>query len=138
MKVGGYTEAEMKEKRARIEDALGAVQSALRSGVVAGGGVAYLTASRCLSNEGAEGILKRALQAPLKTIVNNANHDGSFVVHKLLNTQEFAWDGWDVFKGKPLNMAEAKIFDPLEVAIEAITSSVSVASMLITVEAGIF
>ena len=141
VKVGGITEASMKEKRARIEDALGAVQSALRSGIVAGGGTAYLMASRVLSDRGGEGILKRALQKPMQTIVDNAHQDGRYVVRTLLDRfasgENSNWVGWDLKEQKQIDMYENKIIDPLWVALKAVESSVSVASTLIMAEAGI-
>lgn len=138
VKVGGHTEAEMKEKRARIEDALGAVQSALRSGIVAGGGCSYLYASECLNNDNvAEGILKRALQAPFKTIVKNAQQEEGYVFRNLLEKHENKWQGWDLYNEKIVDMYAIGVFDPLEVAEQAITNAVSVASLLITAECAV-
>ena len=136
--VGGVTEAEMREKRARIEDALGAVQSALRSGIVAGGGTAYLKASKILSDRGGEGVLKKALEMPMITIVNNAKQEGGYVVRTILsNYEEGDWVGWDLRKQEPANMYQLKVIDPLLVALKAVESSVSVAGTLVMAEAGI-
>ena len=135
--VGGFTESAMKEKRARIEDALGAVQSALRSGIVAGGGSSYLWASRVLNDEGGEGILKRALRKPLETIVRNANQNGDFAVEMLLLNGENEWSGWDVRGKKVIDLYKSKIIDPLLVAEKVVESACSVAGIMLTAEAGI-
>ena len=137
VKVGGHTEAAMKEKRARIEDALGAVQSALRSGIVAGGGCSYLYASLCLGDEGAEGILKRALRAPFRTIVKNAQQEDGYVYKNLLEKHENVWEGWDLYNEEIVNMYSIGVFDPLEVAEQAVLNAVSVASLLMTAECAI-
>ena len=135
--VGGHTESAMKEKRARIEDALGAVQSALKTGIVAGGGASYLWASQVLSDDGGEGILKRALRKPMETIVGNARQNGDFAVEMLLRDGEHAWHGWDVREKEVIDLYKTKIIDPLLVAEKAVESSVSVAGLMITAEAGI-
>ena len=135
--VGGHTESAMKEKRARIEDALGAVQSALRSGIVAGGGACYLWASLDLSDEGGEGILKRALRKPMETIVGNARQNGDYAVETLLRDGGNAWHGWDIRQKTVIDLYQSKIIDPLLVALKVVESSVSVAGTLLMAEAGI-
>jgi chaperonin GroEL len=135
--VGGHTELAMKEKRARIEDALGAVQSALKTGIVAGGGASYLWASQVLSDKGGEGVLKRALRKPMQTIIENASENGDFAVEMLLRDGVDVWHGWDARKKEVVNLYERKIIDPLLVAEKAVESSVSVAALMITAEAGI-
>tara|TARA_R110002153_G_scaffold158968_1_gene311148 strand:- start:262 stop:648 length:387 start_codon:yes stop_codon:yes gene_type:complete len=127
----------MKEKRARIEDALGAVQSALRSGIVAGGGACYLWASLDLSDEGGEGILKRALRKPMETIVGNARQNGDYAVETLLRDGGNAWHGWDIRQKTVIDLYQSKIIDPLLVALKVVESSVSVAGTLLMAEAGI-
>jgi len=150
IKVGGDTEAEVKERRARIEDALGAVQSALRHGVVAGGGTAYLWAStyealcdHLPDGEKAGGqCLLRALQAPLHKIATNAYKKADGILDRLLNDMQdmgtFDWTGWDAktdtyrdFRQEPM------IIDPAFVATTALQAAVSVATTLLTAEASI-
>ena len=135
--VGGATEAAMKEKRARIEDALGAVQSALRTGIVAGGGASYLWASQVLSDEGGEGLLKRALRKPMETIVGNGNQNGDYAVEMLLREGENCWSGWNVRKKEVMDLYHNKVIDPLLVAEKVVESSISVAGTMLTAEAGI-
>jgi len=137
VKVGGHTEAAMKEKRARIEDALGAVQSALRSGIVAGGGSVYLHTSNQLENSGGEGIVKRALLMPLRTLVRNAQQEDGYVYRHVLANSENAWTGWNLYKEEITNMYDLGVIDPLEVAVSAIKTSVGVSSLLITTECAI-
>lgn len=135
--VGGHTELAMKEKRARIEDALGAVQSALKTGIVAGGGASYLWASQVLSDDGGEGILKRALRKPMETIVGNAGENGDFAVEMLLRDGENCWSGWNVRKKAVMDLYANKVIDPLLVAEKVVESAVSVAGVMLTAEAGI-
>ena len=137
VRVGGHTEAAMKEKRARIEDALGAVQSALRSGIVAGGGSIYLHTSMLLSDKGGEGILKRALKKPLRTLIRNAQQEDGYVCRYLEENSESHWSGWDVYNEKMVDMYEIGVIDPLEVAVEAVQTSVSIGALLITTECAI-
>ena len=149
LKVGGTTEAEIKERRARIEDALGAVQSALRHGIVSGAGSSYLWASTydALTDElqGDElvggKILLRALQAPLHRIASNAYKRADSVVEKVYdgmkddNDRWFCWDARQDIYRSPFE--DPMIIDPAFVAVSALQAAVSVATTLLTVEASI-
>lgn len=150
VKVGGTTEPEIKERKARIEDALGAVQSALRHGVVAGAGSAYLWASTYETPcEGLEGdqlvggkILMRALEAPLHRIASNAYKKADGIVERTLGTMlgEDApptW-GWDARTDSYRDlMDQPMVIDPAFVSVSALQAAVSVATTLLTAEASI-
>lgn len=148
MKIGAHTEAELKEKRARVEDALGACQAALESGVVPGGGTAYLAASQLLEaatppvNEEERvgwNILRKALRQPLFQLATNAGHEGAYVVAKALSQREpTSWLGWDAYTGEMRDFASTfDIIDPAKVAVEVIRAATSAASTLITSEVSI-
>jgi chaperonin GroEL len=140
IKVGAASETEMKEKKARVEDALHATRAAVEEGIVAGGGVAYL---RCLPSlkklqlegdqkAGAE-IVMRALEEPLRLIAENAGQEGSVVVEKV--KQEKGSFGFDADQEKYVDMLEAGIIDPTKVVRLALQNAASVSSLLITTEA---
>jgi chaperonin GroEL len=140
IKVGAASETEMKEKKARVEDALHATRAAVEEGIVAGGGVAYL---RCLPSlkklqmegdrkAGAE-IIMRALEEPLRLIAENAGQEGSVVVEKV--KQEKGSLGFDADQEKYVDMFEAGIIDPTKVVRLALQNAASVSSLLITTEA---
>jgi chaperonin GroEL len=138
--VGAATETEMKEKKARVEDALHATRAAVEEGIVPGGGVAYL---RCLSAleklklEGDRqigvGIVKRALEEPIRQIANNAGQEGSVVTEKVKN--EKGAFGFDAAKDEYSDMIKAGITDPTKVVRLALQNAASVASLMITTEA---
>ena len=138
--VGAATETEMKEKKARVEDALNATRAAVEEGIVPGGGVAYL---RCLSAleklklEGDRqigvGIVKRALEEPIRQIANNAGQEGSVVTEKVKN--EKGAFGFDAAKDEYADMIKAGITDPTKVVRLALQNAASVASLMITTEA---
>jgi len=138
--VGAATETEMKEKKARVEDALNATRAAVEEGIVPGGGVAYL---RCLSAleklklEGDRqigvGIVKRALEEPIRQIANNAGQEGSVVTEKVKN--EKGAFGFDAAKDEYADMTKAGITDPTKVVRLALQNAASVASLMITTEA---
>jgi chaperonin GroEL len=138
--VGAATETEMKEKKARVEDALNATRAAVEEGIVPGGGVAYL---RCLSGLGKlklEGdkkigvdIVKRALEEPIRQIANNAGQEGSVVTEKVKN--EKGAFGFDAAKDEYSDMINAGIIDPTKVVRLALQNAASVASLMITTEA---
>jgi len=149
LKVGGTTEAEIKERRARIEDALGAVQSALRHGIVGGGGSAYMWASTrdslCDELEGDQRvggqILLRALQAPLHRIASNAFKRADSIVERVYDGMKDDNDGWfcwdarqDIYRSP---FEEPMVIDPVFVAVSALQAAVSVATTLLTAEASI-
>jgi chaperonin GroEL len=138
--VGAATETEMKEKKARVEDALNATRAAVEEGIVPGGGVAYL---RCLSAldklklEGDKkigvGLVKRALEEPIRQIANNAGQEGSVVTEKVKN--EKSAFGFDASKDEYTDMIKAGIIDPTKVVRLALQNAASVASLMITTEA---
>jgi len=139
--VGAATEIEMKEKKARIEDALHATRAASEEGIVPGGGVALLRASRKLDElklSGDEqigvGIIKRALEEPVRMIASNAGQEGSVVVQKLL-TETDASIGYDADEDRFINMVKAGIIDPTKVTRSALQNAASIASLMLTTEA---
>ncbi len=142
IKVGGSTEVEVKEKKDRVDDALHATRAAVKEGIIAGGGVALLYATKALDNVhpanddqrvGVD-IIRKALQAPIRQITANAAVDGSVVVGKLLEKYEVA-EGYDARKGEYTNMFSAGIIDPTKVVRTALENAASVGSLLITTEA---
>lgn len=142
IKVGGATEVEVKEKKDRIDDALHATRAAVKEGVVVGGGVALLYATKALDSlkpanddqrVGVD-IIRRAIQAPLRQIVENAAEDGAVVVGKLLEKYDTNV-GYDAQKDEYTNMFDAGIVDPTKVVRTALEGASSVASLLITTEA---
>ncbi len=141
IRVGAATEAEMKEKKDRVEDALNATKAAVEEGIVPGGGVAYIRAQKALedlsdfSEEeklGAE-IVKKALEEPLKQIANNAGFEGSIVVEKV-KQGEGAF-GFNAEKGEYEDLVKAGVIDPTKVIRLALQNAASVASLLLTTEA---
>jgi chaperonin GroEL len=138
--VGASTETEMKEKKARVEDALHATRAAVEEGVVPGGGVAYVRAVSALDKLKLEGeqkmganIVKKAMEEPIRWIANNAGHDGSIVVEKVKNEKGgFGFNAQtEVFE----DLVAAGVIDPTKVARCAIQNAASVASLMITTEA---
>jgi chaperonin GroEL len=138
--VGAATETEMKEKKARVEDALHATRAAVEEGVVPGGGVAYVRAVSALDKLKLEGeqkmganIVKKAMEEPIRWIANNAGHDGSIVVEKVKNEKGgFGFNAQtEVFE----DLVAAGVIDPTKVARCAIQNAASVASLMITTEA---
>jgi chaperonin GroEL len=142
IKVGGATELEVKEKKDRIDDALHATRAAVKEGVVVGGGTALLYATRALDNvkpanddqRVGVGIIRKALQAPLRQIVANAAEDGAVVVGKLLENYEVT-TGYNAQTGEYVNMFEAGIIDPTKVVRTALEGASSIGGLLITTEA---
>jgi chaperonin GroEL len=138
--VGAATEMEMKEKKARVEDALNATRAAVEEGIVPGGGVAYLRCLSALEKEKLEGdqqigvaIVKRALEEPVRQIVENAGKEGSVIAEKLKVEKGSA--GYDAAKEEYADMIKAGIIDPTKVVRFALQNAASVASLLITTEA---
>jgi chaperonin GroEL len=138
--VGAATESEMKEKKARVEDALNATRSAVEEGIVPGGGVAYLRTRPALdklklSEEQQFGvnILKKALEEPIRWIAQNAGHDGSIVIEKVKN--EKGNYGFDAQEEEYTDMVKAGIIDPTKVVRTALQNASSVAALLLTTEA---
>jgi chaperonin GroEL len=141
IKVGAATEVEMKEKKARVEDALHATRAAVEEGVVAGGGVAYIRALSALEklkgdnddqNVGIN-ILRRAVEEPLRQIVNNAGGDPSVVLNAVLAGEGDY--GYDAATGEYGNMIELGIIDPTKVTRYALQNAASVSGLLLTTEA---
>ena len=140
IKVGAATETEMKEKKARVEDALHATRAAVEEGIVPGGGVAYLRCLPALKKIKLEGdrqtgvdIIIKALEEPLRQIVQNAGQEGAVVAEKV--KQEKGAFGFDADKEEYTDMIEAGIIDPTKVVRFALQNAASVASLLITTEA---
>ena len=141
IKVGAATETEMKEKKARVEDALNATRAAVEEGIVPGGGVALLRAAKALdgltlSGDEATGvdIVRRALEEPLRQIVANAGLEGSVIVEKVLATKAAA-HGFDAETNEYVDMIHAGIIDPTKVERVALQNAASIASLLLTTEA---
>jgi chaperonin GroEL len=140
--VGAATETEMKEKKARVEDALHATRAAVEEGIVPGGGVAYLRCIPVLDKLGESlpidervgvSIVKRALEQPLRTLCENAGVEGSVIVQHVKKEKKFT--GYDVDKEAYVDMFEAGIIDPTKVARTALQNAASVAGLLLTTEA---
>ncbi len=142
IRVGGATEVEVKEKKDRVDDALNATRAAVEEGILPGGGVALLRAVKALEGlvpgnddqkTGVE-IVRKAITAPARQIVENAGGDGAVVVGKLLESQDYAW-GYDAQTGEYGDLVKAGIIDPTKVVRTAIQDAASVAGLLITTEA---
>jgi chaperonin GroEL len=138
--IGAATETEMKEKKARVEDALHSTRAAVEEGIVPGGGVALVRCIGALDKVDARGeekegvrILKRALEAPLRQIAENAGLEGSIVFHKVLEGKEDF--GFNAATGKYENLVEAGVIDPTKVVRFAIQNAASVAALMLTTEA---
>jgi chaperonin GroEL len=138
--VGAATESEMKEKKARVEDALNATRAAVEEGIVPGGGVAYVRTLPALdklklSEEQQFGlnILKKALEEPIRWIAQNAGFDGSIVIEKVKN--EKGNYGFDAQKEEYTDMVKSGIIDPTKVVRTALQNATSVAALLLTTEA---
>jgi chaperonin GroEL len=142
IRVGGATEFEVKERKDRVEDAMHATRAAVEEGILPGGGVALLRIAGTLAKlEGANedqkvgiDIVRRALQAPARQIVENAGVEGSVVVGKLLDKKDFNY-GYDAQTGKYMDMFKAGILDPTKVVRAALQDAASIAGILITTEA---
>ncbi len=143
IKVGAATESEMKEKKARVEDAMHATKAAVEEGIVPGGGVALI---RCIpglddmiKKEKNEDIgvgiriVKRAMEEPIRQIANNAGFEGSVVVNEVKSMERDK--GWDAQNEKFVNMHEAGIIDPTKVVRSALQNAASIASLMLTTEA---
>jgi chaperonin GroEL len=141
IKVGAATESAMKEKKARVEDALNATRAAVEEGIVPGGGVALLRASKAIDRVKAEGdekvgamIVKRACEEPIRQIVENAGLEGSVIVEKVKN-ETMPNRGYDAETMEYVDMVQAGIIDPTKVERVALQNAASIASLLLTTEA---
>jgi chaperonin GroEL len=140
IKVGATTETEMKEKKARVDDALHATRAAVEEGIVPGGGVALIRAIAALENLNIEGeqsfgvkIVKRALEEPLRQIAANAGLEGSIVVNRVAG--ESGPFGYDAAKDEYGDMLSAGVIDPTKVTRSALQNAASVAGLMLTTEA---
>jgi chaperonin GroEL len=142
IRVGGATEVEVKEKKDRVDDALNATRAAVEEGILPGGGVALLRALKALDGlkpqnddqkTGIE-IVRKAIAAPARQIVDNAGEDGSVVLGKLLEKPDYAW-GYDAQNGRYGDMYKLGIIDPAKVVRTALQDAASVSGLLITTEA---
>jgi chaperonin GroEL len=143
LKIGAATEVEMKEKKARVEDALHATRAAVEEGIVPGGGVAYLRAAKKLENlkgsnedqtTGIE-IIKKAIEEPIRMIAQNAGAEGSVVVNRIKSEKDDF--GYNAFSGAFENLIKAGVIDPTKVSRAALENASSVAGLLLTTEATI-
>ncbi|MDP7027551.1 MAG: chaperonin GroEL [Candidatus Marinimicrobia bacterium] len=140
LNIGAATEVELKEKKARVEDALHATRAAVKEGIVAGGGVALLRAIDAINTKGlpadeavGAGILKKALEAPCRMIVNNAGLEESVVVNKIKESK--GSNGFDARHEEYVDMLKAGIIDPTLVTRTAVQNAASIAGLLLTTEA---
>ena len=142
LRVGGATEVEVKERKDRVDDALHATRAAVEEGIIAGGGAALLYATRALKNlEGANDdqdvgieIIRRAIQAPIRQIAENAGDEGSVVVGKLLEQKDSNY-GYNAQTGEYTDLVADGIIDPAKVVRVALQNAASVAGLMITTEA---
>ncbi len=141
IKVGAATETAMKEKKARVEDALNATRAAVEEGIVPGGGVALLRAASAVDALKLEGdekvgahIVRRALEEPIRQIVENAGLEGSVIVEKV-KAEKVVNRGFDAESLEFVDMIQAGIIDPTKVERVALENAASVASLLLTTEA---
>ncbi|MGZ8455305.1 MAG: chaperonin GroEL [Gemmatirosa sp.] len=140
--VGAATEAEMKEKKARVEDALHATRAAVEEGIVPGGGVALVRAQRALDNVKLEDsdeqigvqIIRRAIEEPLRMIVQNAGAEGSIVLEKV-RTADSATYGYNALTDKYEDLVQAGVIDPTKVTRTALQNAASISGLLLTTEA---
>ncbi|HEV2042063.1 MAG TPA: chaperonin GroEL [Casimicrobiaceae bacterium] len=144
IRVGGATEVEVKERKDRVEDALNATRAAVEEGISPGGGVALLRAIPALENLKVENpdqktgvdIVRKAIQAPARQIVDNAGADGAVVVGKLLEAKEYGY-GYDAQTGEFGDLVTLGIIDPTKVVRTALQDAASIAGLIVTTEATI-
>ncbi len=145
IRVGAATEVELKEKKHRVEDALSATRAAVEEGIVPGGGVALINAIPALDDvQVSDGdprtgvnILRRALEAPMRKISENAGKNGDVIIQNVRMKQEATGDkniGYDVLTGEYVNMLKAGIIDPAKVTRGALENAASIASMILTTD----
>jgi chaperonin GroEL len=141
IKVGAATETEMKEKKARVEDAMHATKAAVEEGIVPGGGVALLRSAKAIDGLKLEGdqktgaeIIRRAVEAPLRNIASNAGVEGSIVVQKVKESKETGF-GYNAATDTYEDLVKAGVIDPTKVVRSALQNASSIASLLLTTEA---
>jgi chaperonin GroEL len=140
IKVGAATETEMKEKKARVEDAMHATKAAVEEGIVPGGGVALLRASKVFGNLKLGGdqqigvnIVARAIEEPMRWIATNAGQEGSIVVQKVREMKDD--EGFNALTDTYENLVKAGVIDPAKVVRSALENASSIAALLLTTEA---
>jgi chaperonin GroEL len=142
IRVGGATEAEVKERKDRVEDAMHATRAAVEEGILPGGGVALLRAVKALDRLNVENedqrtgvrIVRKALEAPARQIASNAGEDGSIIVGKIVDNASYTW-GYDAQTGTYGDLVAGGIIDPTKVVRTALQDAASIAGLLITTEA---
>ncbi|WP_448954995.1 chaperonin GroEL [Labrys neptuniae] len=142
IRVGGATEVEVKERKDRVDDAMHATRAAVEEGILPGGGVALLRAAKVLETLAPDNsdqkygidIVRRAIEAPIRQIAENAGWEGSLIVGKLRETAEYA-HGWNAQTGEYGNLFEQGVIDPAKVVRTALQDAASVAGLLVTTEA---
>ncbi|MGH9559111.1 MAG: TCP-1/cpn60 chaperonin family protein, partial [Bryobacteraceae bacterium] len=142
IKVGAATETEMKEKKARVEDAMHATRAAVEEGIVPGGGVALLRASAALDNLKADGpdeaiginIIRRACEEPVRQIVGNAGYEGAIVIEKIRSNKETTY-GFNAAKAEYEDLVKSGVIDPTKVTRSALQNASSIAALMLTTEA---
>ncbi|HEV8422178.1 MAG TPA: chaperonin GroEL [Chthoniobacterales bacterium] len=138
--VGAATETEMKEKKARVEDALHATRAAVEEGIVPGGGVALIRAQKALDNLKLDGdeavgvaIIRRAIEEPLRTLADNAGQEGALIVQEVKKRK--GSEGYDVARAEYTDLVKAGIVDPTKVTRSALQNAASISGLLLTTEA---
>jgi chaperonin GroEL len=141
IQVGAATEVEMKEKKARVEDALHATRAAVEEGILPGGGTAFIKAARVLDKVSVTGdeklgidIVRQSLKVPCRQIAANAGYDASIVVNRVAESKDFNF-GFDAATGEYVDMLKAGILDPAKVTRTALQNAASIASLLLTTDA---
>src|SRR5205814_7667094 len=140
IKIGAATETELKEKKHRFEDALSATRAAVEEGIVPGGGVSLVNVQKALNRLGKDedekvgvAIVRRALEEPLRTIANNAGHEGSVVVERIRTLKP--GQGFNARTEQFEDLMKAGVVDPLKVTRSALENAASIAGMVLTTEA---
>ena len=141
--VGAATESEMKEKKARVEDALHATRAAVEEGIVPGGGVAFIRAQKVLKSLKLEDsdeqigvdIIRKAIEEPMRSIVYNAGGEGSIVIEKVRASKEGAAYGYNALTDEYEDLVQAGVIDPTKVTRTALQNAASIAGLLLTTEA---
>ena len=141
IKVGAATETEMKEKKARVEDALHATRAAVEEGIVPGGGVAFIRSQKALDGVALEGdekigleIVRRAIEQPLRTLADNAGKEGALIVQEV-KKRKGSNEGYNVATGEYEDLVRAGVVDPTKVARSALQNAASISGLLLTTEA---
>ncbi len=138
--VGAATETEMKEKKARVEDALHATRAAVEEGIVPGGGVAFIRTQGALDSVKLEGdeavgleIVRRAVESPLRQLANNAGQEGALIVQEVKKRK--GNEGYNVATGEYTDLVKAGVVDPTKVTRTALQNAASISGLLLTTEA---